>query len=92
MCRSCGGADLGPEEVSGRGVVHSYTVTHFPLPGFEPPFTVALVELEEQRGLRLVSNVLGVDPDDVEIGMPVEVEFEDVAEDVTLPLFRRRRE
>jgi uncharacterized protein len=92
MCRSCGSVDLGPEEVSGRGVVHSYTVTHFPLPGFEPPFAVVLVELEEQEGLRLVSNLADVTPDDVEIGMPVEVTFEDVAEDVTLPLFRRRSE
>jgi uncharacterized OB-fold protein len=89
-CHGCGGTDLAPERVSGRGVVHSFTVTHFPLPGFEPPFAVVIVELEEQRGLRLVSNLVDVDPGDVEIGMPVEVVFEAVADDVALPLFRRR--
>ena len=89
-CRECGSTDLAPAKVSGRGVVHSFTVTHFPLPGYEPPFAVVLVELEEQTGLRLVSNLVDVAPDDVEIGMPVEVTFEKAADDVTLPLFRRR--
>jgi len=89
-CRTCGSVDLAPEPVSGRGVVHSYTVTHFPLPGFEPPFAVVLVELEEQPGLRLVSNLVDVTPEEVEIGMPVEVTFERVADDVALPLFKKR--
>ena len=89
-CRGCGGTNLAPERVSGRGVVHSYTVTHFPLPGYEPPFAVVLVELEEQAGLRLASNIVDVAPDDIEIGMSVEVTFEKVADDVTLPLFRKR--
>lgn len=88
-CRGCGGDDLAPERVSGRGTVYSYTVTHMPLPGFEPPFAVVLVELEEQAGLRLVSNLVDVAPAEIEIGMPVEVAFER-AGDVTLPLFRRR--
>ncbi len=90
-CRECGSADLGPERVSGRGVVHSFTVTNFPLPGYEPPFAVVLVELEEQAGLRLVSNVVDVPPDELEIGMPVEITFESVSDDITLPLFKRRR-
>jgi uncharacterized OB-fold protein len=89
-CRGCGGTDLGPERVSGRGVVHSFTVTHFPLPGYEPPFAVVLVELEEQPGLRLVSNLVDVEPGEIEIGMPVEVTFEAAAGDVVLPMFRRR--
>jgi uncharacterized OB-fold protein len=89
-CRSCQSTDLSPAKVSGRGVVHSFTVTHFPLPGFEPPFAVALIELDEQPGLRLASNVVDVAPDDLEIGLPVEVTFEKVADDVTLPLFKRR--
>ena len=89
-CRTCGSTDLAPERVSGRGTVHSYTVTHFPLPGYEPPFAVVLVELEEQPGLRLVSNLVDVRPDEIEIGMPVEVTFEPAADGVMLPLFRRR--
>ena len=68
--------------------MHSFTVTHFPLPGFEPPFAVALIELEE--GVRLASNVVDVPPEEMAVGIPVEVTFEKVADDVTLPLFRKR--
>ena len=64
-------------------------MTHFPLPGFDPPFAVALIELEE--GVRLASNVVDVPPEEMAVGIPVEVTFEKVADDVTLPLFRRRR-
>jgi len=87
-CRNCQSTDLAPARVSGRGVVHSFTVTHFPLPGFEPPFAVALIELEE--GVRLASNVVDVPPEEMAVGIPVEVTFEKVADDVTLPLFRKR--
>ena len=90
-CRACGSRNLAPARVSGKGVVHSYTVTHQPVPGFEPPFAVVMVELAEQKGLRLVSNLVDVAPDDVRIGMDVEVTFEPYAEDVWLPLFRRAR-
>ena len=89
-CRNCGSTKLAGEKVSGRGVIHSFTVTHFPLPGFEPPFAVVLVELEEQPGLRLAANLVDVAPEDIEIGVPVEVTFEEISDDVTLPLFRRR--
>ena len=61
---------------SGRGTVYSYAVHHYPpIPGFDVPNLVGLVELEE--GTRVLANLIGVDPDDVEIGMPVEVYFED---------------
>lgn len=89
-CRSCGGRDLAPAPVSGRGTVWSYTITHRAVPGFGPPFAVALVELEEQRGLRLVTNLTDVPPEAVEIGAPVEVDFREVAPGVVLPLFRGR--
>ncbi|MGH2830792.1 MAG: Zn-ribbon domain-containing OB-fold protein [Actinomycetota bacterium] len=88
-CDACGGPTQ-PSPVSGRGIVHSYTVTHRPLPGFTPPFGVVLVELEEQAGLRLVSNLVDVAPEDITIGLPVQVVFERLADDVALPLFRRR--
>ena len=87
-CRACGGVNLSPRTVSGRGVVHSYTITHQPLPGFESPFAVVLVELEEQKGVRLATNLVDVAPDEIEIGMPVEVVFTDF-DGATLPLFRR---
>jgi len=89
-CWNCSSGDLKPEEVSGRGTVYSYTVTHQDVPGYTAPFAVVIVELEEQAGLRMVSNVVDVPPEDVRIGMPVEVTFQPVAEDVWLPLFKKR--
>ncbi len=95
QCPRCGTGKLVPSRVSGRGVVHSYTITHHrAAPGFEDrvPFVVALVELEEQRGLRIVSNLSGCRSDEVQIGMSVEVVFEDVAAGVSLPQFRPRHQ
>ena len=64
-------------------------VVHHPVvPPFEAPYVVALIELEE--GVRLVSNVIGIEPGEVRIGLPVEVVFERVDEELTLPLFRPR--
>ena len=65
--------------MSGRGVVHTYTVNHQPwYPGLDPPYVVAIVALPEQEGLRLTTNIVGCAPDDVRIGMPVRVTFERV--------------
>jgi uncharacterized OB-fold protein len=89
-CYSCGGTSLKPTRVSGRGRLHSFTITHKELPGFTSPFAVVLVELEEQQGLRLVSNLVDVEPKDIKIGMPVAVAFGTV-DRISLPFFRRRR-
>lgn len=84
MCLS---GNLAPQPVSGRAVVHSYTVNHQQwIPGAEP-YVVALVTIEEQPDVRLTTNLVGVAPDQVHIGMPVEVTFEQ-HEEVFLPLFR----
>lgn len=92
LCPECLGRELAPEAVSGRAVVHTYTLNHQRwIPGFEPPYLVAIVELEEQKGLRLTTNLVNCEPDDVEIGMAVRVVFEDVGEDVFLPLFEPAR-
>lgn len=88
VCPRCLGRDVVPTAVSGRGTVHSYTVNHQPWDGSPVPYVIALIELEEQEHLRLTTNVVGCDPDEVEIGMPVEVVFED-HDPVFLPLFRR---
>ena len=89
-CNACAATTLTPTKVSGRGTVYSYTITHRAVPGYEPPFVVALVELEEQTGLRLITNLVDVPLDEIRIGMPVAVFFQPVAEGVWLPLFRRR--
>jgi hypothetical protein len=89
---ACRSRAVGPEAVSGRAVVHTYTVNHQPwIPGFDPPYVVAIVELVEQAGLRLTTDLVDVDPDDVRIGDAVEVVFEhhrDRNGDVWVPLFR----
>lgn len=85
-CPKCLTAEVQPEVVSGRATVFSYTVNHQQwVPGSEP-YVVGLVELEEQDDLRLTTNIVGCDPDDVVIGMPVEVTFRPV-DDVWLPQF-----
>ena len=74
---------------SGRGTVYSFTVTHQnQAPGFreELPYVLAVVELAE--GPRLMTNIVECAPDAVRIGMPVEVVFDDVTPEVTLPKFR----
>jgi hypothetical protein len=87
MCPGCHGFAMESIEASGRGTVHSFVVAHHPpLPPFSYPNVIVLVELEE--GTRLVSRLVGVEPDDVRIGMPVQVEFERVADDFAVHRFR----
>ena len=79
--------DLAPEAVSGRATVHTFTVNHQPwIPGYDPPYVIAIVEIDEQRDVRLMTNIVGCPPDDVHIGMAVQVTF-DHHDDVWLPLF-----
>jgi uncharacterized OB-fold protein/acyl dehydratase len=87
-CADCHSFEWDTVEASGRGTVYSYVVVHHPqAPMFEYPLPVVLVELEE--GVRLVSNVLDVGPDELEVGMPLVAELVAVDEELTLPLFRR---
>ena len=89
VCGGCLGTNLSWVESSGRGTLYSYTVVHRPQqPMFAVPYTVAVVELEE--GWHMLSNLVGVDPDEVEIGMPLEVTFERKSDEITLPYFRPR--
>ncbi|MGH7897609.1 MAG: OB-fold domain-containing protein, partial [Candidatus Binatia bacterium] len=86
-CPGCLGADVAAEPVSGRATVVTFTVNrHAWFPGEEVPFVLAIVELPEQPGLRLATRLVGIEPDDVRIGLGVAVRFEQV-EDVWLPLF-----
>ena len=91
ICPECLGKDLAPEAVSGRARVLTYTINHQPwIPGFEPPYAIAIVEVEEQSGLRLTTNIVNCSPEDVKIGMQVRVVFEQ-CEDVYVPLFEPER-
>jgi uncharacterized OB-fold protein len=91
-CAACGSDAWEWALASGRGVVYSWTVTHRPLdPGFadEVPYAVLVVEMEE--GPRVVGNLRGLAPSELTIGLPVEVEFEPVADQVALTHFHPRR-
>jgi uncharacterized OB-fold protein len=88
-CPECRSFDWEAIDSSGRAVLHSWTVIHHPQdPAFEYPLAVGLVDLEE--GTRLVADIQGVDHDDLEIGLELEVYFDQHAHDEMLPRLRRR--
>ncbi len=100
-CDSCGQAVFYPRAIcphcfsntlswivaSGRGTIYSYTVAHQAFGPFaaDVPFVVAIVELEE--GVRMMSRIVGAAREEVAIGKAVQVTFEAVGEDLTLPYF-----
>ena len=89
VCPNCSSFEAEWTEVSGRGSIHTFSIMHDNLVrGLDPPFVLAQVELDDQPGLRLICNIKDIDPKAVRIGMPVEVFFEDVTPEVTLPQFR----
>ena len=93
ICPGCMSDDLVWTPVSGRGIVHAFTIPHrHPNPAFgsDVPYVVALVELDE--GPRMLTNLVDVEPSPqtVRVGMPVEVAYDDVTDAVTIPRFRPR--
>jgi uncharacterized protein len=87
VCPYCLVGSLVPEPVSGDGVVHSFTVNHQQwIPGSDP-YVIGLVTIVEQDDVRLTTNLVDCAPDEVRVGMAVEVTFEQ-ADDVWLPLFK----
>ncbi|MGH9206219.1 MAG: Zn-ribbon domain-containing OB-fold protein [Acidimicrobiales bacterium] len=86
-CPKCLSKDLEPWPVSGRATVLSYTINYQAwIPGFDPPYALAIVEIDEQSDVRLFTNIVNCPVEDVRIGMPVRVTFEHNA-DVWVPLF-----
>lgn len=89
FCPACLSDSLEWTSVSGRGKVYSFTVVRRAMhPAFRPdvPYVLAIVELEE--GPRLTTNIVGCDPSDVRVDMPVDVVFDDVTPEVTLVKFQ----
>ena len=75
-------------EASGRGTLHSYVIHHRPVPGFKPPYAIAVVELEE--GPRMMTNIIDCPqtPEALVLDMPLEVAFVPMDDSISLPLFR----
>jgi len=94
-CPFCQGQELEFEPVSGHGQVHTFTIVHrTAAPGFADriPYVLAWVELAEQPGLRAFGNVVACPPQDVYIGLPVRVCFEELSGFGPVPNFTPDRQ
>jgi uncharacterized OB-fold protein len=94
VCWKCRGFAHEWVRVSGRGTLFSYAVVHrafLPELAADVPYTVAVVALDDAPGVRLVSNLAGAEAGELRVGLPVEVFFEEVSPEVTVPRFRIRR-
>ncbi len=88
FCPACSGRAVEVVGASGRGTLHSYVINHRPRPGFDAPYSIAVVELDE--GPRMMTNIVGCDqtPEALVLDMAVEVTFEALTDEITLPLFQ----
>ena len=87
MCPWCHSLQFEITDLSGRGSVYSYSILHHPQnPAFEYPVIAVLIELEE--GVRILSNLIDVEPEEVRIGMNVTVDFLPTLRDGVIPVFR----
>ncbi len=90
ICAACGSFESTWQRSSGRGTVFSWTVAERPMhPAFrdDAPYAPVIIEMEE--GVRLVTEMLDCPPDELEIGMPVELVLDHVTPEITLPKFKR---
>ena len=91
-CPRCHGMELAPERIAGTGSLYSFTISHRDfVPGVPPPYAVALVEIDEEPGVRMLSNLVNCYADEIEIGMRVRAVFKDVDEAATLVFFEPDR-
>ena len=94
-CPHCGSARSDWPLLAGTGTVFSYTIVHHaavPSLAADIPYNVVVVALDGAPDARLISNLLDVPPDEVAIGLRVEVAWDEVREDLVLPRFRRAAE
>jgi uncharacterized OB-fold protein len=93
ICPMCGSRDVTWKQASGRGTIYTFAIVQrAPMPAFgeDVPYVNAIVELEE--GPHMLASLTGIDADPakVSVGMPVEITFEDITEEISLPKFRPR--
>ncbi|EAQ00615.1 hypothetical protein JNB_10589 [Janibacter sp. HTCC2649] len=92
VCFRCRSVDVAPEPTSGRGFVAAWTINRQQwLPGMLPPYVVAMIQLAEDRDVRITSNLVDVDTEHLAVGLEVEAFFEEWGEGedrVWIPLFR----
>jgi len=88
-CTKCLSTNVNWVNTSGKGNVFSFIVYHQGwLPGYKEdlPYNCAIIELEE--GVRFINNLVDMDNKDIKVGMPVQVTFEDINPEVTIPHFK----
>ena len=88
VCDACYSMSVEWIDATGRGRVHSWTTTHHAFhPGFKPdlPYTLLTVDLDE--GVRMNAQLRGLDPAELRAGLPMRVDFEQMTDGVTLPVF-----
>jgi uncharacterized OB-fold protein len=91
LCPFCHSPDIEWRAVTSQPKVYTWTCVRRPLSplfAIRGPHIVALVEFDEAPGLYLVTNLVGCQPEEVYIGMPLEVVFQKVNDKLTMPLFR----
>jgi uncharacterized protein len=88
FCPRCSSRDISVVKASGRATLTSYVISHLPAPGFEPPYAIAIAELQE--GPRMLTNIVDCpqSPDALVLDMPLQVVFTPITDEITLPLFR----
>ena len=88
QCPECGHRQVSLFVACGRGRLYSYVINERPHPAWDAPYAIAVVELDE--GPRLMTNIVGCPqtPEALQMDMPVEVHYEVMNDDITLPLFK----
>lgn len=88
FCPECSSRNVAVEAASGKATLHSYVIHHREMPGFPSPYAIAVVELDE--GPRMMTNIVECEqtPEALVLDMPLEVTFEKLDDDISLPLFR----
>lgn len=91
FCPQCGGRAVSVVRASGRATLYSYVIHHRAVPGFTPPYSIAVVQLEE--GPRMMTNIVDAaqTPEALQLDMPLEVTFQRMNDEIHLPLFRPAR-
>nr|WP_294509323.1 Zn-ribbon domain-containing OB-fold protein [uncultured Rhodopila sp.] len=88
FCPACASRRVSVAKASGKATLYSYVIHHRPVPGFTPPYAIAVVELDE--GPRMMTNIVECPqtPEALVLDMPLEVVFEPQTDSISLPLFR----
>jgi uncharacterized protein len=91
FCPACASRSVTVFAASGKAILYSYVIHHRPVPDFNSPYAIAVVQLAE--GPRMMTNIIDCPqtPEALQLDMPLEVAFEELDDEITLPLFRPAR-